>query len=136
MATYYDPKMTRLDRYELSIQNIIPDEMSFVKNHITIDIEKLIIGEVRSSLLKLKTYLLKRAHKQIGVGSYRFPATWWEHLKKTHFPAWLLARFPVKYALVAYEYETEIRLCPHANIAWPDGACHLDFLTYNDPIGE
>jgi hypothetical protein len=31
-----------------------------------------------------------------------------------------------------YKIEKTVRVCPHANVAWPDKS-HIDFLTYEKP---
>jgi len=33
--------------------------------------------------------------------TFQVPATWWQHFKQSHFPAWALRKFPVKYETLA-----------------------------------
>lgn len=45
---------------------------------------------------RLKAAILGREATQ----DVAYPATWWEHFKQAHFPAWALARWPVRYTTV------------------------------------
>ena len=136
METYFfEPvvKTTSLERYRVNTEAVFR-EMPFVRNSLQVDIERGIKECWHECVLKLGAFLLKSTQKRMGTGSYTVPATWWQHLKESHFPAWLLRRFPVKHTQHTYAYETEIRLCPHADIAWPGGQ-HIDFMTYEDIHG-
>lgn len=43
---------------------------------------------------RLSAYIFSESMGQYVV---KTPATWWEHLKKDHAPAWFLAMWPVKW---------------------------------------
>ena len=128
-------KTTNLQRYEVAIQAILPNEMAFVRNHLQIDTETVVLESVRTCLLHLRSFLLRSTQKKMGTGAYEVPASWWQHLKESHFPVWLLRRFPVNYTICTYTFEQEIRLCPHADIKWRDGHQHIMFLSGEDLHG-
>jgi hypothetical protein len=82
----------------------------------------------------LRSYLVKGVHQEQRTTHLTTPATWWDHFKEAKFPAWLLKRFPVKYTERPFTYESQTRICPHADFAWGDQS-HIDFLTYQDAEG-
>lgn len=76
--------------------------------------------------ISMRNYMLQ-GYK--GVETFHYvPATWWGHLKQTHFPRWALNRWPVKYTQLC---RTTTSLCPHGAVKWPH-ANHIRFLYYGD----
>ena len=64
------------------------------------------------------------------------PTSWWQMLKRDHAPEWFKKRWPVVTSIKHYTVMQEVsysetRVCPHADVAWPDNS-HLHFLTYED----
>lgn len=43
------------------------------------------------------TLTRRRATQDLGQVSFQVPATWFQHFKESHFPKFLLKKFPVKY---------------------------------------
>jgi len=41
-------------------------------------------------------------------------ASWWQHFKRSHFPAWALQRWPVRYVT------WQRRICVNLRALWPD----------------
>ena len=41
--------------------------------------------------------------EHLGTLEVKWPATWWQHFKQDVFPAWLLRRFPVRYAVERHD---------------------------------
>lgn len=70
---------------------------------------------------------------------YKVPATWFQHLKKTHAPKWFNRRYPVQYTdkkmtkTVQFKrYETY----PQANIAVPKDQRTIEMLGLTRPIRD
>ena len=124
-----EPRVIRLERSLLATNRLLPDDMPFVRNHLSI--ETTHHTEINAALITLRTYLLKSAHRKMAVVYMTAPRSWWQHFKQSHFPSWLKKRFPVMNTTTPFTYEQTIHLCPHGNFAWPHVA-HLDFLTYED----
>ena len=62
-----------------------------------------------------------------------FPATWWDAVKQRWFPAWLEARFPVKFDFVTpvVRKTTKVtRICPHMDVP-PGDRDHFEYLVYD-----
>lgn len=50
----------------------------------------------------------------------RVPATWWEHLKRDHAPAWFTRRFPVRYTPLTLAVDlSRWATYPHATVPLP-----------------
>lgn len=89
-------------------------------NHL--ELERLTDEASRDLLLRLKTYLLAKIREEArGCRRVFFPVptSWWQHLKRDHFPHWLIRLFPVQYTqaskLVTTSHST-VYLCPHADV--------------------
>lgn len=94
--------------------------------------------ELQTMFLELRTWLLAGKHEASWI-TRSTPATWWDHVKKDLAPAWFTRRWPVKYDEERIRVRGDIHVCPHANIAWPDGEQHLNFIAYTqdgDPVGS
>ena len=80
---------------------------------------------------QLQVWLLKDSHKHMEQVTIKMePINWWQMMKEG-FPEWFKRRWPVKLRERVYLVETQIRVCPHADIAWDDSK-HINFLTYED----
>jgi len=124
-----EPRVIRLERSMLATSRLLPDDMPFVRNHLSI--ETTHHTEIHAALITLRTYLLKSSHRKMETAYVNFPASWWQHFKQAHFPAWLKKCFPVMSKATGVTYERTTNLCPHGDFAWPHST-HLDFLTYGD----
>jgi hypothetical protein len=123
------PNAFVLSASRLGVQTRIPDSAVFVNNHLTMQSEY--DRAMKATIYTLNTYLLRAEHRQMHTEWFGFPATWWDHFKKSHLPVWWVKRFPVKYAQYPFEYEKHSYLCPHANLKWPD-IQHIEFMTRQD----
>ena len=90
--------------------------------------------DIRVMFLTLSGWVLRDSHehdKQTHWEAFEVPATWWDMLKLRHFPKWWLRRWPARMAVQSrkFEYEQQIRLCPHATFEWPDEH-HADFMAF------
>jgi hypothetical protein len=103
--------------------------------------ERYVMDTARHLVLELTGWILRDKHEhEIVYKSEEItidvPATWWDMLKQDNFPESWLKRWPVKTVGLSkkahFEYEQQIRVCPHANVAWPDER-HLNFLTFKTP---
>ncbi len=65
-------------------------------------------------ILELKTYIWKKDHQE---EQHLVPATWWDHLKQAHAPAWFTIRWPVVCKALPH---IERRMCPHITTKVPD----------------
>lgn len=76
---------------ELRQQGIYPSYHDFdiVKSYFTDSLEARIVSYFRSEKVVEESHTV----------SVRTPATWWDAFKAAHFPAWLLARYPVKFEI-------------------------------------
>lgn len=70
---------------------------------------------------------------------YKTPSTWFQMFKKSHYPKWLLNKYPVKYTnhksrrtIKFTRYETY----PMANIAVPKDQRTIELLGYERPIND
>jgi len=92
---------------------------------------------LRGMVLELTGWILRDKHEHEPVTkNLEVPATWWSMLVKDHFPKWWKDRWPPKSRTETFTFEQQIRVCPHANVTWPDRR-HLDFLTFeneNPPV--
>ena len=87
---------------------------------------------LRGMLVELTGWIIRDKHEhEVVTKNMEVPATWWDMLKSDHFPGWLLRYYPAKTKTITMAYEREIRVCPHANVAWPNGK-HLEFLCFED----
>lgn len=88
----FDPNATlnvrerRLDRQQFNIQNKLPPES------IRYNIDDF-YGE---SLARMTAYVYSESLGRY-VHEWKYPSSWWQHLKRDHFPKWLLDRYPVQY---------------------------------------
>lgn len=93
----------------------------------------------RTLMVHMRSYLLRSPIVEKRTTYFEVPSTWWQHLKRDHFPAWLLRRFPVEMTKVPFEYETNLRVCPHSDTSFPADQAHIDFLvsdSFGDPEKE
>jgi len=72
----------------------------------------------------LVSMMVDVAGRKERVTKIRCPRTWWQHFKKTFFPAWVLETFPVTYD--TYEVVTW-RVCPHLDVK--ESQSHYKFLS-------
>jgi hypothetical protein len=57
-----------------------------------------------------------------------YPATWWDAVKERWFPAWLNARYPIRYR----EYEISLKtLYPNFKISLPRETHVLKYVVHN-----
>lgn len=69
----------------------------------------------------------------------RWPDGWWEMLKDSHAPAWLLRRWPVRYAEKVIVTNTHhYFVCPHVNVPahGRDKTVHIQFMATGSPLAE
>jgi hypothetical protein len=136
-----DSEVTRynLERFLISTQEklskgVLDEELGKVPQlrssmRISVDWDYILRGMIP----RLTGWILRDEHKHnvTKTMSITVPTTWWEMLKRDHFPEWWKRRWPVvEHALTKdYVFEEEVRVCPHANVAWrePD---HIEFLTF------
>jgi len=60
------------------------------------------------------------------------PADWWEHFKERWFPAWWLAKHPVKRSSVVVSV-THYRTCPHIQVQG-NNRPHVEWMVGNDAV--
>jgi hypothetical protein len=125
-------RITPLIRAEIGVMNARLTLPPGVQNNTEIDFHE--DRMTRSLVGTLRSYLVKGVHQEQRTTHLTTPATWWDHFKEAKFPAWLLKRFPVKYTERPFTYESQTRICPHADFSWGDQS-HIDFLTYSDADG-
>lgn len=92
---------------------------------------------LRGMILRLTGWILRDKHKHMVTKtmSISVPINWWEMLKRDHLPKWWNDRWPVVNHTLTKEFtfEEEVRVCPHADVAWQDPQ-HIRFLEFhNDP---
>lgn len=78
----------------------------------------------------------KRLHEETQLGQAIFFASWWQHLKATIFPEWLLRFFPIKTRTEVFEVKYVWNICPHYASAIKDDAKHIEFVTYDKESSE
>lgn len=61
--------------------------------------------------------------------SVSVPATWWGALRARFWPAWALARWPVRCRMIPTEIH-EYHVCPHIPLPGESGVVHLAFLRH------
>jgi hypothetical protein len=92
-------------------------------------------------VLRLTGWVLRDEHQHEVVTktmAIRVPASWWQMLKRDCLPAWLVRRFPVRTRGITdtFAFEQEVRVCPHADVAFSDPA-HIEFMTFRPgPCGS
>lgn len=116
-----------LTRFPIAMDGFVPDSLVGSPNNLTVRQEY--DHRLRGMVFHLRAWLLTATHTDKHTAYFNTPKTWWQHFKETHFPLWLKKQFPVVYTQVPFEYEKDIHVCPHSNIAWPD-AVHLDFVMH------
>lgn len=62
----------------------------------------------------------------VDAVTVRWPADWRQAFKERWFPAWLLRRFPVKYAEKTVRRRVT-KVCPHLDVPQEDPA-HIEYL--------
>ena len=140
----------QFERHNLSVSRIlsegyIKEELSKVPglgNTLGLTVRDSYISNLaKHMVLELTGWILRDKHEHEVVHkseeiTINVPETWWDMLKQDHFPKWWLKLWPVRTVGLSkkayFEYEQQIRVCPHANVAWPDDR-HLGFLTF-EPV--
>jgi hypothetical protein len=61
------------------------------------------------------------------------PASWWQHLKQDHFPAWYLSRWPVEYRDRVVSYSLDDHVVAEGTVRFSDEVIIERSLTYPDP---
>ena len=74
----------------LRVTRVIPQHL--LKLDVTSRFSPSAFGD--EMVLELTAYIQKK-DKALDV-----PLAWWDHFKLTHFPSWLLKRFPAKYRTI------------------------------------
>lgn len=72
----------------------LPAEL--VRENLSTSVE---LNVVLQELLVVMEYRL--LSHNLGVTDYRWPSTWWEHVKERWLPAWAIQRWPVKYTNIS-----------------------------------
>lgn len=84
--------------------------------------EALLVDEVRRVRVELETHVL-REHiaDEVFHSTVEVPATWWDHWKDDHAPAWLIRRHPVRLRSIPVDVQVQRFLnYPEATITAPD----------------
>lgn len=70
---------------------------------------------------KLHAHVLaKEIHQGTDRHEVSHPATWWQHLKADHLPAWFRRRWPVRYRKIAVDFDYRIlQTYPEADVPVP-----------------
>ena len=96
----------------------------------TLDLYSHYSKYLRGMVLDLTGWILRDSHEhELVTKEAQVPATWWDMLVRDKFPLWWKKRWPIKTKVQYFTFEQQVRVCPHADIAWPDPA-HLDFITF------
>ena len=140
-------KQYQFERMNLSVSRILTDgtikeeldRVPGLRNTLRLDIrDSYTFSLAKHLVLELTGWILRDKHEHELVYkseeiTINVPLTWWDMLKQEHFPEGWLKRWPVKTVglskKVHFQYEQQVRVCPHANVAWPDER-HLHFLTF------
>lgn len=74
------------------------------------DLNETRIGQVKKMDFKVSEYedhyrrtLMLELHAHVygmAVDELKVPKSWWQFFKKSHFPEWLLKRYPVQYDII------------------------------------
>jgi len=72
----------------------------------------------------------KRIHEETQWGQAVFFASWFQHLKATILPGFILAYFPPKLLSRDFEIKYVWNICPHYEQAFSDDVKHVEFVTY------
>jgi len=87
---------------------------------------------IRGMVLELTGWILRDKYEhELVTKTVELPLTWWDMFRDKYFPLWWLKWRPSRTATKTFTFEQQIRVCPHANVAWPDKR-HLDFLTFEN----
>ena len=113
--------------------NMVPQLRNTLK--LNVDLDYILKG----MMLRLTGWILRDQHKHTVTKtmSISVPTTWWEMLKRDHLPEWWKRRWPVvNHTLTKdYTFEEEVRVCPHADVAWKDPH-HIEFLEFQSDFSR
>lgn len=88
-------KHVMLERIQLALQY---DVSRHVIDNLDLDMRIAMLSDIGDKMaLTLRAEIYGERMKDVALQE---PATWWEMLKRDHFPAWALSRWPVKYAKI------------------------------------
>lgn len=121
-------RVIRTFTYEYLKNNPLFDAIPGVRNSATMDY--YLDHESRNMVVALRASVLRDAKQHTSRYCLDTPLTWWDMFKQTYFNEFLLKYFPIKMKSQYFDYEKEIRYCPHSDRVWPDR--HVDFLTFDD----
>ena len=76
----------------------------------------------------IQAWALAEVHEAKKATEWRY-RSWWDHFKATHFPAWLLKRYPAEKDTWTVFEPITVRVCPHISLPENDRS-HLKFLTH------
>lgn len=72
-----------------------------------------IIFTMRQELI----YTISNADTKAIVFETKNPSSWWQHLKRDHFPKWFVKKFPIQYVTITHNYTVEVKqILPEAPI--------------------
>ena len=136
MAKLGNIEKVNLIKLPITISEVLDD---YVLVKCGLEFESVIEPMLRGMIYRIKTYVLAEEidnRKKDVKFTYTIPASWWHHFKKSHFPKWLLKRFPVKY-IEYYKTKTvtfrKYATYPRANILFPDRVGELiKYRSFNE----
>lgn len=104
-------------------------EMSMIRDRTVLNMR--VDSLLRSMVYELRSFVVGNTKEETSTTIT--PRTWWEMLKRDHFPQWLLERFPVRYDV--HEHVKAIyHICPHLE-AGPRQD-HVQFISYEPTTKE
>ena len=93
-TTHFNQKSFFLKRLEETLLlNISRKQIEQLTLYIEDDYRKFFVDEIAIRITR--EFFGDKVEKEISL-DFEYPATWWQHFKRSHFPKWLLKKFPVK----------------------------------------
>lgn len=128
---YYQTQRHVLERKRIAVRKAVSDELLY---HAKFDTERHVWDQM---LYEMTSYVLAErlapdTCKMEIKPEFEFPASWWQHLKRDHFPAWFKERWPVRNAVVVRRYVGEVRVERH--LTYPEASVHLPENQWGSPV--
>lgn len=108
----------------------------------SMELRKQIMMEVEGMVYSLEASVLASKiadDKYKAHFYYKVPATWFQHLKKTHAPRWFKQRYPIQYTdkkMTKTVHFKRYETYPQANIAIPKDQRTIEMLGLTRPIRD